>query len=538
MTAMSNDTDLTPSVDRLFAEWDKPDSPGASLAIVREGRLLYSKGYGRANLEYDIPNTPSTPFHIASVSKQFTAFAIHLLAREGKLSLDDDVRKYLPELHDFGKTITLRHLLHHTSGLRDQWDLLQLAGWRLDDVVTEDDILRLVWRQRELNFTPGEKIGYCNTGYTLLALIVKRVSGRSLRDFSRERIFEPLGMTRTHFHDDVTEWVKNRADSYDPRDGGGFRKAILSFSNVGATGLFSTAEDLAKWDRNFEEQKVGGPAVWKEMLRKAKLMDGREVDYASGLVIARYKGDRMVMHEGMDAGFRAVFLRFPDRRLTVILLANLGSIHAVRLAFSVADLFLESDPGVVNKAPGEGQAPEPEYPDVKIDVKTLDRYAGDYWFGRLDTLRLFRDGDRLFLKGPHQNSTLLYPRSRTEFFSPEFGGSRYTFEKRKGEYRLVRRRGNETMTGVRRKPEEVTAKTLQEYEGRYYSEELESVFTLKVRDGKLYVGNRREELPVTPVRKDILEGDITITFERSRNGKVSGARITTALVHLLRIVKM
>ncbi|HZM99550.1 MAG TPA: serine hydrolase, partial [Pyrinomonadaceae bacterium] len=198
---------LTKKVDQLFATWDKPESPGAAIAVIKDGIVVYKRGYGSANLEYNVPITPQTVFHVASVSKQFTAFAIALLASQGKLSLDDDIRKHLPEVPDFGKKITVRHLIHHTSGLRDQWTLLGMAGWRLDDVITKEHIMKMVRYQRELNFDPGAENLYSNTGYTLLAVIVERVSGQSFREYTEANIFKPLGMTNTHFHDDHEEIV-------------------------------------------------------------------------------------------------------------------------------------------------------------------------------------------------------------------------------------------------------------------------------------------------------------------------------------------
>src|SRR5215470_16918957 len=231
-----------------FAAWDKPASPGCALGVLKDGQLLYSHGYGLADVEHSVSITPTTVFHIASISKQFTAFAIYILANEGKLSIDDDVRKYLPELHDFHRVITIRHLLNHTSGLRDQWNLLMLAGWRLTDEITEQDILNMVWRQRELNFPPGEDEVYSNTGYTLLALIVERVSGRSLREFTQERIFEPLGMLHTHFQDHYGTLVQNRAYSYERQPDGGYQYVTLSYSTVVPSSLFTTLEDLARWD--------------------------------------------------------------------------------------------------------------------------------------------------------------------------------------------------------------------------------------------------------------------------------------------------
>ncbi|MCW4036925.1 MAG: beta-lactamase family protein, partial [Candidatus Bathyarchaeota archaeon] len=204
---------INKKIDEIFSEWDRTDSPGSALAVLKDGEIVYKRGYGMANLEYGIPITPTTIFHVASVSKQFTAFAVALLAQEGKLSLDDDVRRYVPDLPDFGETITIRHLIHHISGLRDQWELLIAAGWRMEDVIKTEDVLELVREQKELNFKPGSEYLYCNTGYTLMALIVERVSGKPFRDFCAERIFQPLAMENTHFHDDHKMIVENRAYS-------------------------------------------------------------------------------------------------------------------------------------------------------------------------------------------------------------------------------------------------------------------------------------------------------------------------------------
>ncbi len=266
VTAQSVEDPLTKKVDQLFATWDKPESPGAAIAVIRDGAVIYKRGYGSANLEYNVPITSQTVFHVASVSKQFTAFAITMLANQGKLSLDDDIRKHLPELPDFGKKITIRHLIFHTSGLRDQWTLLGMAGWRLDDVITKEHIMKIVRHQKELNFDPGAEYLYSNTGYTLLAVIVERVSGQPFRDYTEASIFKPLGMTNTHFHDDHERIVKNRAYSYSSAGPGrGFKAAPLTYANVGATSLFTTAEDLARWVINFEDKKIGGVDVIKQM---------------------------------------------------------------------------------------------------------------------------------------------------------------------------------------------------------------------------------------------------------------------------------
>lgn len=267
-------------VDEIFAAFNNSETPGAAVAVVKDGKIIFKKGYGLANLEYDIPVTPATIFHIASVSKQFTVFSILLLEKEGRLSLDDDIRKYIPEVPDFGRKITLRHLANHTSGLRDQWNLLAMGGWRLDDVITKDHVLKLVSKQKDLNFEPGAEYSYSNTGFTLLAEVVARVSGKSFAEFTEERIFEPLGMDNTLFYDDHEKIVKNRAYSYHT-DSTGYKKSVLSYANVGATSLFTTVEDLSLWAMNFSNPKVGDTTIFNKMNTPAVLNDGKKIWWCS-----------------------------------------------------------------------------------------------------------------------------------------------------------------------------------------------------------------------------------------------------------------
>jgi hypothetical protein len=261
-------------VDELFTVWDTNDTPGAAIAVVKDGSIIYKNGYGLSNLEYDIPITPSSIFHIASISKQFTVFSILLLEKQGKLSLDDDIRKYIPEVPDFGTIITLRHLASHTSGLRDQWNLLSMAGWRMDDVITKEHILKLVSKQKELNFNPGEEYAYCNTGFTLLAEVVSRTSDMSFAEFTEVNIFEPLKMNNTLFYDDHEKIVKNRAYSYNSSSDG-YKKSVLNYANVGATSLFTTVEDLALWSMNFSNLTVGDSTIVNKMNTTAILNNGK-----------------------------------------------------------------------------------------------------------------------------------------------------------------------------------------------------------------------------------------------------------------------
>jgi CubicO group peptidase (beta-lactamase class C family) len=373
----------TAEVDKLFAAWDKPGSPGAAVAVVRNGEIVYKRGYGFANLEYDIPITPSTVFHVASVSKQFTAMAILLLEKQGKPSIEDDVRMYLPELADFGARITLHHLLNHTSGLRDQWDLLNMAGWRMDDVITQRQILNMVFHQKELNFTPGSEHLYCNTGFTLLAEIVRRVSGRTLREFAHDEIFLPLGMTSTHFHDDHEMIVKNRAYSYRPAADTPFKLAALNYANMGATSLFTTVEDLAKWAHNFEEPGVGDRALIERMETPGVLNNGKKLNYACGLGIGELRGLRRVEHSGGDAGYRSEIMMFPDEKFSVVVLANMATLPAFPLAQKVAAIYLQNrflKPEQPEHRP-EQQAPKHE----PIEPDKLREFTGDYWSDELGT---------------------------------------------------------------------------------------------------------------------------------------------------------
>ena len=328
-------------IDAIFAPWATADVPGCAVSVMEGGDVVLARGYGAANLEYGIPITPQSVFHVASVSKQFTALAVALLAEGGRLSWDDDIRRHVPELPDYGVPITLRHLAQHTSGIRDQWSLLQMAGWRWGgDVITQADVLDLLTRQAALHFRPGTEHLYSNSGYTLLAVAVERVSGQSLRAFTDERIFGPLGMTRTTFRDDHTLLVRDRAYAYEADGAGGHRLSIPDFAIVGASSLFTTVEDLARWNRNFRTGEVGGRDAVRQIQETTTLANGAQVSYAYGLVHGTHRGRRTVGHGGTDAGYRSEFLRFPEEDLAVAVLCNVRTTDPARLARDVADVVL------------------------------------------------------------------------------------------------------------------------------------------------------------------------------------------------------
>ena len=401
-------------LDLIFEPWSARGAPGCAVSVMRDDDILFAKGYGNANLEYDVPITPSSVFHVASVSKQFTAMAVALLVADGRVSWDDDIRRHVPELPDFGDTITLRHLAHHTSGIRDQWSLLQMAGWRWGgDVITQGDVLDLLSRQTAVHFRPGNDYLYSNSGYTLLAVVVERVSGRTLREFTTERVFEPLGMTQTTFRDDHTMLVRNRAYAYESARGGGYRLSIPDFAVVGASSLFTTVEDLARWNRNFRTGEVGGRDVLRQLRERGALAGGARLSYGFGLVHGMHRGRSTIGHGGTDAGYRSEFLRFPDEDLGVAVLCNVRTADPGRLARDSADVFLTPAPGRRTRSqpgtaagrrtrnrPGAaaGRSAPEDSPRAAPDRETLAALAGYYRRPEHDILlQLVARGDDLLL---------------------------------------------------------------------------------------------------------------------------------------------
>ncbi len=376
-----------PKVDKVFAEWDKSSSPGCALGVLQNGRFVYEHGYGMANLDYDIPNSPTLVYYVGSDSQQFTAASIALLVLDGKIALDDDIRKFIPEMPDYGTPITINHLIHHTSGIRDIYVLMSLGGLRLEDVFSDSEAVALIARQKELNFKPGDDYLYSNSGYFLLGQIVKRVTGKSLREFADERIFTPLGMTHTHFHDDPGHIMKGRAMSYESDGQGGYRISYLqNFDKIGAGGLYTTVEDLRKWDENFYTHQVGGDALQKMIHTRGVLNKGDTIVYAFGNNVTTYRGLRVDEHGGSLMGYKAEILRFPDQHFSVLATCNLGSINPGPLAEQVAEVFLGSKMGPAPTRQVAGRRPR----DVTqaavpaLGASELAAYAGDYYSNEVD----------------------------------------------------------------------------------------------------------------------------------------------------------
>ena len=379
-------------VDQIFADLQKPGSPGCALGIFRDGHILYAKGYGLASVEGNTPITPKTVFDIGSTSKQFTAASIVLLEQQGKLSVNNDVRKYLPELPDYskeyGRKITILNLLNHTSGLRDYLDLLQFSGVNEGSVTTDDDALALIIRQKHLDFAPGSEWAYSNTGYFLLSVIVKRVSGMTLRQFASQNIFQPLEMTHTIFRDDHTLLIPNRALAYDPEEKRGYQLDVSYFEQTGDGAVHISVEDFAKWDENFYSGQVGGKSFLAEMQEPGKLNDGKALDYAKGLFIRSYRGLQTVSHDGSWGGYRAELVRFPSQHFSVACLCNLGTAAPEKRAREVAGVYLG---GLMKPEEHAAKAEHDKKPtNIALPPAELAVYAGDFESDELGVLYRLR----------------------------------------------------------------------------------------------------------------------------------------------------
>jgi CubicO group peptidase (beta-lactamase class C family) len=372
------------ATDEVFADLSKPGAPGCALGVYSEGKIIYAKGYGLANLEENVPITPQTVFDIGSTSKQFTAASILLLQEQGKLSIEDDVRKYIPELPDYGQKITILHLLNHTSGLRDYLTLMELAGINTDSVTTDEDALQIIARQNALNFSPGSDWLYSNTGFFLLSVIVKRASGKSLREFAAENIFTPIGMANTQFRDDHTSLIPNRALAYDPKEKGtGYALDVSYFEQTGDGAVHTSVEDLQKWDENFYTAQVGGKELLTQIQEQGKLNSGKVLDYAKGLSIQTYRGLPAVRHGGAWGGYRAELLRFPGQHFSVACLCNLGNANPSERADRVADIYLGSLLKPKEEKKEAERKPENDKKAIPMAAEQLKSYAGDYWSSEL-----------------------------------------------------------------------------------------------------------------------------------------------------------
>lgn len=478
LSAFAQRADTLRQIDQLFAPYHNA-TPGVSVAVERDGKLIYHKAFGLADLEHGVPNTTTTIFEAGSVSKQFTAAAILLLATEGKLSLDDDVRKYIPELPAYDKPITIRHCMNHTSGLKDWGSVGALSGWpRTTRVYTLDLALQIICRQKSLNFSPGSEYSYSNSGYTLMVVIIERITKMTLAEFTRTRLFEPAGMKHTQWRDNFRQVIPGRAVAYRWRSG--VYEEEMPFEHIhGHGGLLTTTEDLIRWNHQLENPTIGGAGMINLREQQGILTNGQTISYAGGLFVNSHNGFREVSHTGATAGYRAYLGWFPKKKLAIALLSNDGTFNPGGIGSQIADIFLgkQPSPPLLNR------------PGIDVPETVLKRYEGIYRSVRnFDTFTLtVKDGKVWSNK---KALTVLHPDTL-------YLDRLYWIMKKNGQ--ILLRSSGDTGTYVKvRKPEDASLpgsstqaspylKYLETLVGVYHSEEADATYRAEVRDGALWL---------------------------------------------------
>ncbi|THD81319.1 MAG: serine hydrolase [Phenylobacterium sp.] len=498
--------------DALLAGFTR-DKPGLAVLVARGGQVIYERDLGAADLEHAAPVTPATRFHIASVSKQFTAFAILQLAQAGKVDLDADIRRYLPELPDYGERITVSDLVHHTSGLRDQWELEILSGTAIDSAIRHKAILAMAASQKGLNFAPGTDFRYCNTGYSLLAEIVARTSGVSFKQYMREHVFGPLGMNDTLVYDDAADLLPNRAMSYSVGPAGVVRLARLNYSNYGATSVHTTTRDLLKWSRELLHPAVFDPALVRAAEQPGRLRDGRPLNYGFGMAVLPVGGHPALTHSGADAGYRSLIASFPAEDATIVVLSS-GAADVGKIGDDLAEAFL-------------GPVPPPA--TVAADPARIVRLAGYYVNDWTPGFELRPDNGKLYFQlGLLRREVSFLPDGRFYVFSPL------------GTYRL---RPDGTieehialsgLTVLHRPAQRVTpsAAELASLAGAYHSDELDVTYRLAVRGAAVVLSSLRSDpIPFFAADADHFENpQARLTVLRDASGKVTGLTIATGRI--------
>lgn len=527
-----------PAIDAIFSDYTSGNVPGCALGVVEKGEWVYRQAYGKASLEHDLPLTTQSIFDTASVGKQFTAAAVALLAESGQISMDDPLAKYFPEFPGWAADITIEQLVFHTSGIRDYLQLAYLAGKGGDaDNYTDQWAINAMARQQETNFPPGTDYLYSNSGYLLLAHLVRRVTGQTLREYSREHIFGPLGMERTRYQDDHTELVPLRAYGYAP-DEGGFHSSMSTLDMVGDGGVFISVDEFFAWDQNFYQNRLGkgGPDLITQLTTPATLKDGTAITYAYGLDVDEYRGQKTVSHSGSWVGYRSMIQRFPELQFSVIVLCNRADADPETLALKVSDQLLAD---VL-----EPKAVATELPDFAMSVKELEKFAGDYWEADEAFAAESRviDGELWAVHSP-QRKNVLRPVSANRFQMMGVPSEVLVeFEMEEGRVKALRRFINGEASGVFTPFDrlQLTPAQLAKYEGEYYSPELDTVYTLELDEGKLWF-SLDDEGPqeLTAMFGDTFENADygAFTFNTNNAGGVEGFTLQSGRVRNLAFVR-
>src|SRR5579862_2689988 len=470
----AKDRSFEAAMDRIFQHYEEAGTPGCAVEIVHDRQVVFSKGYGLANLEHRSPVLNNTVFYIASVSKQFTGYAISTLIQQGKISEDADIHQYLSWVPDFGRGITVRHLLHHTSGLRDWPEALHAAGWRWDDVFSYEDIVRMVKHQRDLDFEPGARESYSNTGYNLLAAIVEKVSGKKFTDWTEENIFSPLGMSSSHFQSDYHEIIPNLAYSYES-SGSGYRRVFGPLTAYGSSSLFTSVDDLGRWVISCQKMMEEKNPVFLRMLSRGTLNNGDTVFYGYGLAYGFDRGLPTVSHTGGWAGYRTIIMHYPEQKLSIIILSNSGDFDPTGYAEKVADYFLKDQFKQPEKNIGD-------LPTVKPDPALLKKYEGIYELGPgWEVTLTFEDG-QLMTQATGESKFPMTAKSDSVFWIDAYHAAMTFVKDKDGSVNTLKYK---SIIAKRIEPVQSDPHMISRFAGTYYSPELLTEYSVTTDSGKL-----------------------------------------------------
>jgi CubicO group peptidase (beta-lactamase class C family) len=532
------------TIDSLFIKWDNTNSPGCAIGIVRNDSLIYSKGYGMANLEYSIPITPETIFYMASVSKQFTAYSIVLLSRQGKIKLDDDIHVYLPWFPNLGQKIAVRNLLNHTSGIRDVFGLAAISGVGEDGMITQELALKLLKRQASLNFRPGEKYSYSNSNFILLSEIVKNVSGTTFRAFTDSAIFKPLGMSQSHFEDNYYEVIKNRAESYAISDSTHYENNFKNVFTMGDGGLFSNINDMAKWIINFYNPRAGDLKDIAQLTLKGKLNNGKELLYASGIVSNKYKGWRVYTHIGGLAGYRTMTAAYPDLKMGIIVFGNQGDLSTFSKINQIADLLITDTTASVKNKEQLLKGKTNERLNNSVD---LNRIVGDYISN--DGLEMhFRSSNNMLYADAFGGSFLLTKENMDSlsFFSDPLLTLSFSSSTAAGNYVLASFPAEDDEKYMLKKyvtNTSPTAQVLQIYTGIYNCPELDCNYSIILKEHHLLLTTSKySDAPLILMDVDYLHNDLdgmnNLRMIRNNKNQITGFEVNSGGVMHLRFNKI
>lgn len=510
--------------DSVFHQFNTTKGPGCAVAFIKEGKVVFKKGYGLASLEYGIPITTSTVFDIASLSKQFTGLAISTLLQEKKIFLDDNIRKYLPQVPDFGQPITVSHLVHHTSGLRDWPEALAFAGYKWEDVMSFNDILRMVQNQKELDFAPGTAYSYSNTGYNLLAAIVEKVTGKSFRTWTVQNIFTPLNMPSALFLDTHTEVIKNMAFSYRSSPGG-FLKAPSQLTAYGSSSMFTSLDDFIKWAIHLQQAWTKEDPVYNRMREGSILANGDKVLYGFGLVEGKYRGLTTLSHTGSWAGYRSLSLYFPDQNAAIILFGNAAELN-IELGYRLADAVLANYFKTVEiKLSGITAANE----TLTLSPSVLNQYSGTYKLRPGWLLTITLEGKQLMAQATNEEKYPMLAKTDSSFWVPAYGAAIIFNRNKEGKTEQLTYK---TFQAKKIVPFTPDTKKLKEYNGTYFSEELQTSYTISRLHEKLFINHRRRgDFPLQVSEEDEFALPLgSLRFIRGKKNKVTGFKLSGSRV--------